>query len=598
MKKIFLMVILLLVPSYAYANDFSEEQLDQTIQQIIDWKKQEQQIPITSPLLQNPFLQQAGTTNGDWYPFAIGRAGVSDDYDGYLAVIEEVVEKRYKEIGGLDATKATEWHRIALTILALGGDPTNIGGRDLIADGTYNRGLQAPLDLQGVNGLIWGLIALDSMRYEVPANAVNSRQEIIQSILAAQLEDGGFSFYHDTADADITAMALQALAPYANSFERFTYTKQATNKTVTKTVRQVIEEALDVLQTLQLPTGDFGSWGEANAESTAQVLVALSALQIDPLTDERFIKNGNTIIDGLLRYAQADGGFIHSETYNSDNPTSLPDVSNSMASEQVLYAFIAYKRALHDYRALYDFRPEMTPDIKQQVAQVEQLILASPLSNEKDVQQILTQFLQIPASEAMYVDHFEKLYDAVQTLSIDVEPVAVSQEIGSIVKGNGTVIPLFDTLQLVAVNPEEIAQFLNKESYTTDDLNTVLRYIRYAEENQHENLASLQTVKETITNLQNEINALNKEILENIYPISAITLDDRELAENIFERFSKLAESDQKKIVNYEDLQQINAILDSQARELRIKSLLIGLTFVLIGFFIVRKWKKRREASL
>lgn len=598
MKKIILIVFLFLIPTAAYANDFSEEQLDQTIQQIIDWKKQEQQIPTTSPLLQNPFLQNAGTTTGDWYPFAIGRAGISDDYDAYLAVIEEAVAQRYKELGGLDATKATEWHRISLAILALGGDPTNIGGRDLIADGTYNRGLQAPLDLQGVNGLIWGLIALDSMRYEVPANAVNSRQDIIQSILAAQLEDGGFSFYHDTADADITAMALQALAPYANSFERFTYTNQATGATVTKTVRQVIEEALVALQALQLPTGDFGSWGEANAESTAQVLVALTALQIDPLIDERFIKNGNTVIDGLLRYAQADGGFIHSETYNSDNPTSLPDVSNSMASEQVLYALIAYKRALNDYRALYDFRPEMTPEIKQQMTQVEQAIVASPLSNKEEVQQILAQFLHIPAVEAMYVDHFEKLYEAVQTLAIDVEPVAISQEIGSTTSGNGTIIPLFDTLQLVAVSPEEIAQFLQKESYTTDDLNTVLRYIRYAEEHDLEDLTSLQAIKETITSLQNEIDALNKEILEKLYPISAITLDDRELAESIYARFSKLHERDQQKIINYEDLQQINAILDSQSREVWVKRLLIGLTIGLIAFFIVRKLKKRREEQL
>ena len=125
-----------------------------------------------------------------------------------------------------------------------------------------------------------------------------------------------------------------------------------------------------------------------------------------------------------------------------------------------LAALIAYKRALNDYRALYDFRPEMEQEMKKQVTQVEQSILANPLSNKKEVQEILEQLFSIPASEAMYVDHFEKLYDAVTKYEIKVEPVAISNKIGSFTNGSGTITPLFDTLQLVSVSPEEIEQFL------------------------------------------------------------------------------------------------------------------------------------------
>ena len=111
-------------------------------------------------------------------------------------------------------------------------------------------------------------------------------------------------------------------------------------------------------------------------------------------------------------------------------------------------------------------------------------------------------------------------------------------------------------------------------------------------------LAQLQSIKETIVSIQDEIDFLNKEILQKLYPISEITLDDRLVAENIYERFLKFDESDQQKIVNYEDLQQINAILDSLTRELWIKRVLIGFTFVLITFFIIRKAKKRREEKI
>ena len=50
----------------------------------------------------------------------------------------------------------------------------------------------------------------------------------------------------------------------------------------------------------------------------------------------------------------ADGGFIHSFTYDPDNPTSLPDKSNTMASEQTLYTMAALWRYKNGMRALYD----------------------------------------------------------------------------------------------------------------------------------------------------------------------------------------------------------------------------------------------------
>ena len=169
-------------------------------------------------------------------------------------------------------------------------------------------------------------------------DAYYTRDDIIIEILRQQLPSGGFALSGKTADPDITAMAIQALAPYYNSEKTYTYTQKESGRELSQNVHTVIEEALSCLSLLQLDTGDFESWGTQNVESTDQVLVALCCLGIDPLTDNRFIKNGNTLLDGILRYRMPDGGFIHSFTYDSDNPTSLPDQSNTMAGEQTLYA--------------------------------------------------------------------------------------------------------------------------------------------------------------------------------------------------------------------------------------------------------------------
>ena len=51
------------------------------------------------------------------------------------------------------------------------------------------------------------------------------------------------------------------------------------------------------------------SWGSENIESASQVVVALTGLGIDPHRDERFVKDGNSVIDNLMNFALEDGGF-------------------------------------------------------------------------------------------------------------------------------------------------------------------------------------------------------------------------------------------------------------------------------------------------
>ena len=353
--------LLVYIPVSAAEYKGSEELLS-VANGIINWKRLDNGAEDGGTFFSDKFLSLAGTTPGDWYPIGMSRLGISEDYSRYLAVLKAEVEKRYKEKNKLSAAKATEWHRISLAVLASGGDPRSFGKDkdgnpiNLIADGTYNRGKTASLGRQGINGWIWGLIALDSLRYEIPEGSFYSRDDIITEILCQQLSDGGFALFGKTSDPDITAMAVQALSPYYISKKVYKYTLKSSKQEISRTVKQVIDESLACLSRLQTEDGDFISWGTQNAESTAQAAVALCNLNIDPQKDTRFIKNGKTLIDGILKYRMPDGGFAHSYTYDPDNPSSKPDKSNSMAGEQVLYALAAVIRQQKGQSALYDFR--------------------------------------------------------------------------------------------------------------------------------------------------------------------------------------------------------------------------------------------------
>ena len=84
---------------------------------IINWKKKEVGAH-DGNLLCDSYLELAGTTAGDWYTVGLARLGKADNYAGYLAILREKIEERYRQPGRLSAAKATEWHRVILAILA------------------------------------------------------------------------------------------------------------------------------------------------------------------------------------------------------------------------------------------------------------------------------------------------------------------------------------------------------------------------------------------------------------------------------------------------------------------------------------------------
>ena len=568
---------------------------------IIEWKKLDNGSSADGYLINETYLELAGSTPGDWYQIGLSRLGVEDNYAGYLAVIRDRVEERYRDPGKLSAAKATEWHRIALSVLASGGDPRALGTDesgapiDLIADGTYNRGLATPLGRQGINGWIWGLIALDSMRYEVPADAYYTRDDIIVEILRAQLADGGFALSGKTADPDITAMALQALAPYYNSERSYTYKRRATGSERTCKVREVVDEAVQRLSELQLDTGDYMSWGTENVESTDQVTVALCCLGIDPLTDERFIKNGNTLLDGILRYRMPDGGFVHSYTFDSDNPTSLPDKSNTMASEQTLYTMAALRRQGLGERTLYDFRPEQSSALRERISELSARIGAlTGAESAGALEELMREYYSLPDGERSYVYNYCRLSDAAAAAGVDIAVIADTTEVIESPGDGGeeTVILSFTAADRAAV--DELPQPLTTEQYVT--VTTLLDKLECCEafDGREDYITRLTSAKAEIAAIQAEIDSINEDIRDQLYPFDELSLGDKGKIDAIVDRYNALSEYDRAKIARWEDVVKSKTKVDNLLRALIIGAV-CAVVLAVTAVLLVRRLHKRRH---
>lgn len=283
-----------------------------------------------------------GSSSGEWAVLALARGNadvLNSYYDGYYDRVVAYVRDNISS-GKLNADKSTDNARIALALTAIGEDPTSVGGHNLLTalnDLSY-------VKKQGSNGPIWALIALDSKNY-----TSSSRDALIEAILDGRTNDGGWALDGNATDVDMTAMAIQALAPYYNKSN--------------KTVKDAVDTALAWLSTKQNSDGGFSSWGKANAESCAQVIVALSALNIDADTDSRFVKNGHSALENLLTFEQADGSFLHTL------PGSDKD-NNQMSSEQGTYALVAYDRFKTGKNSLYN----MTDAVKRADASAQEVI--------------------------------------------------------------------------------------------------------------------------------------------------------------------------------------------------------------------------------
>lgn len=274
---------------------------------------------------------------GEWAVLGLARAGVelSDAYiQAYYGKVVAYVQKNMGADGVLLDPESrnptvTDNERIILALTAIGKDPANVGGKNLLA-ALQDRNIMQVTNTSDtdINGLVFGLLALNSGNY------TQDSYWLVQAILTQQNEDGSWSSSADTkpvGDVDMTAMALQALAPYCNEGDD-------------TTVNAAVDKALQWL------SAKYKDKGYTSAESCAQVVVALSALQLNANSDSSFVKTvdgaSTSVLGDLLRYYLGEGqGFKHAASGMT---------ADQKATEQALYAMAAYERYCRRTKALYD----------------------------------------------------------------------------------------------------------------------------------------------------------------------------------------------------------------------------------------------------
>ena len=264
---------------------------------------------------------------GDWIMFSMARSDMelSDAFiNAYYAKVEAYVKANFNDtngtLGGTGSYLLTDNARLVLALTALGRDPANVGGKDLL---TALQTLAATDPYSTIYEQVFALLALNSNKY-------GHTTGLLTAILGKQQSDGSWktSDKDDVGDVDMTAMALQALAPYCNNSS--------------EEVDDAVDKALTWLSA-QYKAGKY-----TTSESCAQVVVALSALGIDANTDPRFVKGEGdaavSVLGNLLQYHIKDSGFKHTADGTVDR----------MATEQGLYALAAYQRYAMQRNSLYD----------------------------------------------------------------------------------------------------------------------------------------------------------------------------------------------------------------------------------------------------
>lgn len=408
-----------------------------------------------------------GSIEGEWLMLGLARAEhtiTTDNRTTYLDAVRSYINARYRDgklyDAGFKTTVSTDNSRIILALTALGEDPqTFVTGKDLLKGYSDFDWVKK----QGINGTIWALIALDSNQYEIPTGTT-TRDKLISDILDNQTTNGGWATSGDVADADMTAMAIQALAPYYSRAN----------------VKTAVNKALNLLsKTQNNETGAYyNSYNELSVESTAQVIVALTSLGINPTKDDRFITNsGLTLLDGLMNFYNGSGEFKH--TVNGQG--------NPMATEQSYYALVSYYRHLDGKTTLYD--------------------MSDNGSTPESVESVIEKIREIP--DPVDEDSYEAIVtarEAYKKLTASEQQQVPAQYLNKLVNAEADYATLLDEAKTRAKNEltEHYLSF-NQEDYGEAGRKKLSEILSTAQKN----IASAKTCKQVSTLLDRAIQDMN-----------------------------------------------------------------------------------------
>lgn len=515
------------VPAVNADNADKRDRITESAEKVCQWQRDKMGITQDESIFSGDFLQSAGIGSSDWLAIGISRFGFEEDYEAYLTALSQ----RVKALS--DTDNATEWQRCAITAAAMGGDPADLEGIDLVKGGVYGRNEDNSVGKQGLNGWIFALLTLDTMGYKTPEGAEFDRERILDEIVSSQNTDGGFSLSKGESDIDITAMALQAIAPYYNDFSR-------------DDVRKSADKAVEYLSGKQDSSGTFGS-----AEADSQVTIALCSLGIDPEADSRFVKNSD-LLTALLSYQNSDGGFSHEKGGDSDE----------LATGQALCALAAQKRSRLTMRRIYDMREELSVLQREKLDGINGRL--SDISDEESAEKALKLFNDLDCDERTYVRYGAELENAAEKYGLTLSDRSFTEELAQTDHGNGCVYSIEKTEIYTGKtgftkSDTNKLEALRKNGVTSGDCTATAVLLAHAKADESLSdrdkiISELEEMNAKANELYSEISDLNSIISRELYPVDSVGKDKKELLEKTAERIKKLPESERKKVTSADEI--------------------------------------------
>ena len=365
----------------------SQENVTTALERAEDYLKSHVTNPVVNPM------------NGEWSVLSMARYGnlLDSTKKAYLSNLYATLEETK---GVLSDSKYTEYSRVILALTAMGISPSNVNGYNLL----YNLSDYESVIYQGINGAIFALIAYDSHQYEIVSlteedkeNGMvqTTRELLIDTILKSELNGGGWTLQGKQPEVDITAMAIQSLVPYYDTRED---------------VKQAVNRAVEWLSSIQNSQGGFSLLNQDNLESIAQVVIALSTLDYQLLTDVAM--NQGTEVESQQSVDEITGKVI-----------ALPQQVTIKHSEEV-YSLLAQLNEMGYFASKETLRNQSNikiEEIKKQTEEVEQLDssiwnqinpLNVSLEDKEKVILLMNQYNSLLEDNKTYVENAQDLLDA------------------------------------------------------------------------------------------------------------------------------------------------------------------------------------------
>ena len=213
---------LALVPRRAAGYGYTADEVDDLIGGILAYKLDEAGADDVQEWIDGYLSKKAGVMS-EWYIIALSQDGVRD-MGSYERALKDY-------IGSNKINSATTREKYALALCAAGSSDSYIA--DILDDS---------IGATGIMSRIYGLHILNN---GYTCNNYTA-ESVADELLSMQYNDGGWALFGEYGDIDVTAMTIQALAPY--------YDERGD-------VHSAIDRGLELLSRRQMDDGGYQSFG-------------------------------------------------------------------------------------------------------------------------------------------------------------------------------------------------------------------------------------------------------------------------------------------------------------------------------------------------